>query len=84
MAPWLLWDRPVSQALNELTRLTATAPLIVGHEPLLSSLAARLIGDGDARVEMKKAGLAVLDILPAADGMLRGTLRWLLSPSALG
>jgi phosphohistidine phosphatase len=54
---------------------------IVGHEPHLSGLVAYLIGDaGDARIDLKKGGVCLLEF----DGYPergRGTLRWLLTPS---
>lgn len=51
--------------------------LAVGHEPLLSEIAAELIGDGHAAIELRKGGLLELDIVsrrpPRADlvGLLR-------------
>lgn len=51
--------------------------LAVGHEPLLSEIAAELIGDGHAAIELRKGGLLELDIIsyrpPRADllGLLR-------------
>lgn len=53
----------------------------VGHEPHLSGLLAYLIGEsGDARIDLKKAGVGLLRF----DGRFergRGTLRWLLTPN---
>jgi phosphohistidine phosphatase len=56
---------------------------LVGHEPMLSSLVSWLTtGDMDARVTMKKGGVAYLtsDTL-YQDG--RATLEWLLTPSLM-
>lgn len=53
--------------------------IIVGHEPDFSSTIAALTGGG--RVEMKKGGLARVDIL--ATDPLRGSLAWLLTPSIM-
>jgi phosphohistidine phosphatase SixA len=51
----------------------------VGHEPDLSLTIAELIGGG--RVDMKKGGLARVDVRgPGLDG---GVLAWLLTPSQL-
>ena len=56
---------------------------LVGHEPMLSSLISWLTtGDTDARITLKKGGVAYLtsDSL-YQDG--RATLEWLLTPSLL-
>ena len=53
--------------------------MVVGHEPDFSGTIAALIGGG--RVEMKKGGLARVDII--ATDPLRGTLVWLLPPSIM-
>ena len=56
---------------------------LVGHEPMLSSLVSWLTtGETDARVTMKKGGVAYLtsDTL-YQDG--RATLEWLLTPSLM-
>lgn len=51
--------------------------LAVGHEPLLSEIAAELIGDGHAAIELRKGGLLGFDVIsrrpPRADllGLLR-------------
>ena len=53
--------------------------MVVGHEPDLSLTIAELIGGG--RVDMKKGGLARVDVRgPGLDG---GVLAWLLTPSQL-
>lgn len=53
--------------------------MVVGHEPDFSGTIAALTGGG--RVEMKKGGLARVDII--ATDPLRGTLVWLLPPSIM-
>lgn len=53
--------------------------MVVGHEPDFSGTIAALTGGG--RVEMKKGGLARVDII--ATDPLRGTLVWLLPPSVM-
>jgi phosphohistidine phosphatase len=56
-----------------------TSLMLVGHEPDLSLTIAELIGGG--RVDMKKGGLARVDVRsPALDG---GVLAWLLTPAQL-
>ena len=60
---------------------TATV-VVVGHEPYLSALLARLLGTpDDERVEFKKGGVAVVDVPgKLADG---GQLRMYLPPKVL-
>jgi phosphohistidine phosphatase SixA len=55
---------------------------VVGHEPHLSALLARLLGTpDDERVEFKKGGVAVVDVPGRlADG---GQLRMYLPPKVL-
>jgi len=56
--------------------------LLVGHEPYLSSMIGELIGARSARISLKKAGVARVEIstlTPSATG----ELRWLLTPRLL-
>jgi phosphohistidine phosphatase len=53
--------------------------VIVGHEPDFSTVIADLTG---GRVEMKKGGLACVEI--ASENPLQGRLLWLLTPEQLG
>jgi phosphohistidine phosphatase len=56
---------------------------LVGHEPMLSSLVSWLTtGDTDARITLKKGGVAYL----SSDSLYqdgRATLEWLLTPSLM-
>lgn len=54
----------------------------VGHEPHLSGLIAWLIGDGKARIDLKKGGACLLefDERPRRGA---GALKWLLTPDAI-
>jgi phosphohistidine phosphatase len=62
-----------------LDELGAREPLLVGHEPDLSSLLSYLI---DAALPMKKGALATVDLeTRLGDG--EGVLRWLLPPELL-
>jgi phosphohistidine phosphatase SixA len=55
-------------------------PVLVGHDPDFSLLAAELVGVSD--LPMRKATIARIDTpRPLAPG--RGTLRWLLPPDLL-
>lgn len=58
--------------------------MVVGHEPYLSSLVRDLAfdGQGGARIALKKAGLARVDVT-ALRPRARGELRWLLTPRHL-
>jgi phosphohistidine phosphatase len=72
-----------AQAVVKAVRaLRKDAPLLVGHEPSLSSAVCRAVGAGtEDLLQLKKAGLAVVDMDPGASS--RGTLRMLLAPSVL-
>jgi phosphohistidine phosphatase len=54
---------------------------IVGHEPDLGELAARLLG-ARGNVEFKKGAICLLEVDGATPGG-PGTLRWMLTPKAL-
>ena len=56
--------------------------LLVGHEPDLGLLAARLLGATPGSIELRKAGLALL-VLPAGPTPGSASLRLLLSPRIL-
>jgi phosphohistidine phosphatase len=53
--------------------------MVVGHEPDFSEMVGGLIGGGE--VDMKKAGLALVECDEVAPGA--GLLRWLLPPKAM-
>lgn len=57
--------------------------MVVGHNPLLSDLAAWLTGARGGAVPLKKSALAALDI-PYLSSSPRGTLIWLLTPKSAG
>ena len=54
---------------------------LVGHEPDLGELAARLLG-ARGSVEFKKGGVCLIEVDGATPGG-PGTLRWMLTPKAL-
>ena len=56
--------------------------LLVGHEPDLGRLAARLLGANPEAIQLRKAGLALL-ALPAGATPGSASLRLLLSPRSL-
>jgi phosphohistidine phosphatase len=54
---------------------------LVGHEPDLGELAAKLLG-ARGTIEFKKGGVALIEVDAATPGG-PGTLRWMLTPKAL-
>ena len=69
--------------LDGLRHLDAKTPLLVGHEPLLSTAVSLAVCGGEAGAfEMKKAGLAWVEFDDAA-ARPRGLLQLLLSGAAL-
>ena len=75
-SPAALWE-------DIRARRQESAILIAGHEPMLSSSAAWLLGHPAMQVEMKKGALARIDVDrfgPKAQGLLR----WLLTPRLAG
>jgi phosphohistidine phosphatase len=74
-------DSSPEQAWQEI-RLYAgeAAVLVAGHEPLLGSTVAYLLGCPSLLVDMKKAALVRIDVeRPAAEP--RGVLKWMLTPA---
>ena len=69
--------------LAGLAQLKAETPLLVGHEPLLSSAVLLAVsGVSTGAIELKKAGLAVVEI-DAGSARVRGMLKLLLSGATL-
>jgi phosphohistidine phosphatase len=69
--------------LDGLANLETETPLLVGHEPLLSSAVLLAItGAPMGSIELKKAGLAVVEI-ESGSARVRGMLTLLLSGAAL-
>jgi phosphohistidine phosphatase len=75
-------DTTPRMILEAIRKIEAEAPLLVGHEPSLSGAVARLVGAGEAAVELKKAALAVVQ-LRRMSPQPRGTLLQLLAPATL-
>ena len=69
------------QALyRKLSRLQQDSrPVLVGHEPHLSSMIGEIIGTPEARIVLKKGGLAKVRITSFTP-RISGELRWLLTP----
>jgi phosphohistidine phosphatase len=59
--------------------------LLVGHEPYLSRFMSLLISGADvALIDLKKNGLAKLEVVPKLSYGQCATLNWLLTPRQLG
>lgn len=76
-------DGSPRRLLAGLRELVAESPLLVGHEPLLSSAVLTAVcGAASGSLELKKAGLAVVE-LESSSARPKGTLKLLLSAGAL-
>jgi len=53
--------------------------MVVGHEPLLSSVYSYLLGSASVQIDVKKSSLGRVDV-DRFTGQPRGVLRWLLYP----
>jgi phosphohistidine phosphatase len=83
-APALEADRPPEDVHELLQRVGTTGSVgLVGHEPLLSMLASRLLTGEDhlVRLELKKGGVLLLDV--AVTPGQAAVLRWSVSPRIL-
>ncbi len=73
-----------SDAWEEIrTRRPDASVLLASHEPLMSSLAAWLLGCPALQVDMKKAALARIDC-DRLGAQPRGVLKWMLTPATAG
>jgi len=57
--------------------------MIVGHEPLFSSVYAYLLGTPSVQIDVKKGSLGRIDV-ERFTGQPRGVLRWLVHPKLAG
>ena len=65
---------------RKLERLEQNSrPILVGHEPYLTSMIGEIIGTKEARIVLKKGGLAKVRITSFTP-RISGELRWLLTP----
>ncbi len=70
--------------IRHLNRLTAENVLLVGHEPDLSGLLSLLVsGQPDVAIELKKNGLAKIEVAQRLKFGRCATLNWLLTPRQL-
>lgn len=84
VAEELLPGAAPSRLIGLLRGAKAKVPVLVGHEPGLTSSIADLLGreGGGSYIMMKKAGFAAVDIASFTPHS-RGTLRLLLTPAVL-
>lgn len=75
----LLPERSAAQLLAFVRSVDAVRPILVGHEPLLSTTAAALVGIPAASLDLKKGGCLAVRIPP--DGP--PVLEWVLPPRVL-
>lgn len=76
-APWLGLDTDWQQIVPRLTELTAEVTALVGHEPIMSSLTAKLMGAG--RLSFSPGTSACLEFDESVE-FGQGRLLWLLEP----
>lgn len=69
----------LEQILNDHN--DADAVMLVGHEPDMSETIGRVIGGARARIDLKKGGLAYVEV--ERESGLSGELVWLLAPKVL-
>lgn len=77
IAPWLALGNSCQDVFSKLARLPADVTALVGHEPIMSSLTAMLMGSG--RLSFSPGTSACLEF----DGTIeigQGRLLWLLEP----
>jgi phosphohistidine phosphatase len=72
---WLGLDLSLSELTGELQRRTAEVVLVVGHQPRISTVTARLCGGG--QLVFRPASVACVEF-PAAVDEGQGQLEWLL------
>ena len=85
------WDelKPEGAIASLYEKLSSFKPaskiLLVGHEPLLSSMIADITsGDSQAGgITLKKAGMAKITVFAARPDRVEGSLNWLLTPRLL-
>lgn len=69
------------RAVASLVGMDGECLLAVGHEPLLSQIAARLVSEGSLRLDLRKGGLVEIEVLSLDP--LRAVLVGLLRPGHL-
>ena len=68
---------------RKLARIeTSSSIVVVGHEPYLTSMIGEIIGAPDARLVLKKGGVAKVRVASFSP-RISGELRWLLTPKLM-
>jgi len=68
---------------RKLSRLGQNSrPILVGHEPYLSSMIGEIMGTTSAKIVLKKGGVAKVRITSFSP-RISGELRWLLTPKII-
>jgi phosphohistidine phosphatase len=75
-SPELVWDEIRNHKSDRQI-------MIVGHEPLLSSVYSYLLGAASVQIDVKKGSLGRIDV-DRFTGQPRGILRWLIHPKLAG
>jgi phosphohistidine phosphatase len=75
-SPELVWDEIRNHKSDRQI-------MIVGHEPLLSSVYSYLLGAALVQIDVKKGSLGRIDV-DRFTGQPRGVLRWLIHPKLAG
>jgi phosphohistidine phosphatase len=75
-SPELVWDEIRNHKSDRQI-------MVVGHEPLLSSVYAYLLGAASVQIDVKKGSLGRIDV-DRFTGQPRGVLRWLIHPKLAG
>jgi phosphohistidine phosphatase len=76
-------DGSKAELYRKLARLEQKSrPILVGHEPYLTSMIGEIIGNTSAKVVLKKGGVGKVRITSFAP-RISGELRWLLTPKII-
>jgi phosphohistidine phosphatase len=79
--------RQLADVLSRLPDKQTESVIVTGHEPDLSRMVARCIGEGEANIHLKKGGCCRVDIpgpvSSAHDLDGKGRLEWLMTPALL-
>ncbi|TMI09477.1 phosphohistidine phosphatase SixA [Candidatus Bathyarchaeota archaeon] len=76
-------DGSKPELYRKLARLEQNSrPILVGHEPYLTSMIGEIIGTTSAKIVLKKGGLGKVRIT-SFNPRISGELRWLLTPKII-
>jgi phosphohistidine phosphatase len=76
-------DGSRAELYRKLSRLEQNSrPIVVGHEPYLTSMIGDIIGTTNAKIVLKKGGVGKVRITSFTP-RISGELRWLLTPKVI-